>query len=169
MAWTFRKRFKVGPFNINLSRSGVGFSAGAGPFRAGVDARGRRYTNVRGPFGLYNRQYYKMGTTPIESQREKSLNAAAVRDALIVLLISAVSLVIYIKGGLGADSQNLVLAVTLLTAIPGALGVYGFCANKDASTGWFQVVVAVLKIEKWLALGFLLLLLAAAGNSKKRR
>jgi hypothetical protein len=168
MAWTFRKRFKVGPFNVNLSRSGVGFSAGAGPFRAGVDARGRRYTNVRGPFGLNNRQYYKTGMTPIEPQPEKSHNGAAVRDAFIVLIISAVSLVIYIKRALGADGQNLVLALTLLTAIPGALGVYGYFANKDARSVWFQVVAAVLKIEKWLALGCLLLLLTA-GDSKKRR
>lgn len=41
----FRKSIGAGPFRVNLSRSGVGYSVGAKGFRVGQSARGRRYTS----------------------------------------------------------------------------------------------------------------------------
>lgn len=49
MGWSFRKSMSVGPFRINAGKSGVGFSVGAGPFRAGVSSTGRTYTSASVP------------------------------------------------------------------------------------------------------------------------
>jgi hypothetical protein len=46
MGWTFRKSINLGPFRVNLSNSGVGYSVGGRGFRTGVSSRGRRYTSV---------------------------------------------------------------------------------------------------------------------------
>jgi hypothetical protein len=43
MGWTFRRSVNLGPFRVNISRSGIGYSLGAGGFRTGVTSRGRRY------------------------------------------------------------------------------------------------------------------------------
>jgi hypothetical protein len=58
MAWRFRRSAKLGPFRINLSKSGVGISAGVKGFHIGRTADGRSYTSAGIPgTGLYNRQY----------------------------------------------------------------------------------------------------------------
>lgn len=49
MGWSFRKSFSFGPFRINLSKSGIGFSLGAKGFRVGQSSTGRRYTSVSIP------------------------------------------------------------------------------------------------------------------------
>lgn len=51
-----------GPFRINASKSGVGFSVGAGPFRAGVSSTGRTYTSATVPgTGLRYQQTHSRG------------------------------------------------------------------------------------------------------------
>lgn len=49
MGFFYRRSLRLGPFRINLSKSGVGYSIGGRGFRAGVDARGRRYTSASLP------------------------------------------------------------------------------------------------------------------------
>jgi hypothetical protein len=49
LGWYFRRSLGFGPFRVNLSRSGVGWSLGGRGFRKGVDARGRRTTHVSIP------------------------------------------------------------------------------------------------------------------------
>ncbi|MFN5497475.1 MAG: DUF4236 domain-containing protein [bacterium] len=49
MGWYFRRSLGIGPFRVNLSRSGVGWSVGGRGFRVGRDARGRRTTNTSIP------------------------------------------------------------------------------------------------------------------------
>ena len=49
MGWYFRRSLGFGPFRVNLSRGGVGWSFGGRGFRKGVDARGRRTTHVSIP------------------------------------------------------------------------------------------------------------------------
>jgi hypothetical protein len=165
MGWAFKRRIKLGPVNVNFSRSGIGLSAGAGPFRAGLDAKGRRYTNVRGPFGIYNRQYY----SSVNRGSSKNPNVEALKNAFIVLSFSMAALVIYFNSQ--ADVQTWVIAFAVLTGIPGTLGLFGYFAKKNARTGWFQVIALILKIEKWLVLGLLLMLLilVASSGRKKRR
>jgi hypothetical protein len=49
MGFYYRKSIGLGPFRVNLSKSGVGYSVGAPGLRTGVSARGRRYTTFSVP------------------------------------------------------------------------------------------------------------------------
>lgn len=49
MGWYYRKSVNFGPFRVNLSKSGLGYSLGGRGFRVGVTARGRRYTSASIP------------------------------------------------------------------------------------------------------------------------
>ena len=44
MGFQYRKAIGFGPFRVNISNSGVGYSVGGRGFRTGVSAGGRRYT-----------------------------------------------------------------------------------------------------------------------------
>ncbi len=55
MGWSYRKAISLGPFRMNVSKSGVGYSVGGQGFRTGIRANGRRYTRVSIPgTGLYH-------------------------------------------------------------------------------------------------------------------
>lgn len=49
MGFFYRRSLRLGPFRVNLGKSGAGWSVGGRGFRAGVDARGRRYTSASVP------------------------------------------------------------------------------------------------------------------------
>ena len=49
MGWRFRRSLGIGPFRLNLSKSGFGFSVGVRGFRKGVRPNGHQYTNVSIP------------------------------------------------------------------------------------------------------------------------
>lgn len=49
MGFYYRRSFSAGPFRVNLSRSGVGYSIGGRSFRTGITSRGRRYSSVSIP------------------------------------------------------------------------------------------------------------------------
>jgi hypothetical protein len=49
MGWSFRRSINLGPIRLNLGKSGVGTSIGAGPFRIGRSANGRTYRSFRIP------------------------------------------------------------------------------------------------------------------------
>jgi hypothetical protein len=49
MGWSYRKSVHLGPFRVNLSKTGIGYSVGAKDFRVGVNSRGRRYESVTVP------------------------------------------------------------------------------------------------------------------------
>lgn len=49
MGFYYRKSVSVGPFRVNLSKSGVGYSVGTRGFRTGRSATGRRYTAFSRP------------------------------------------------------------------------------------------------------------------------
>jgi hypothetical protein len=56
MGWSYRKSVNLGPFRLNLSKSGIGYSVGAKDFRVGVNSRGRRYESLTVPgTGLHYR------------------------------------------------------------------------------------------------------------------
>jgi len=61
VGFRFQRRFKILPgLAINISKSGVGFSAGGRGFHAGIDSKGRRYTSASLPgTGISWRQYQK--------------------------------------------------------------------------------------------------------------
>ncbi|MFM7101483.1 MAG: DUF4236 domain-containing protein [Verrucomicrobiota bacterium] len=49
MGFRYRKSINVGPFRLNVSGSGVGWSVGGRGFRTGVTSRGRRYSTFSLP------------------------------------------------------------------------------------------------------------------------
>jgi hypothetical protein len=49
MGWTYRKSVGLGPFRVNLSKSGIGYSFGGRGFRTGVNSRGRSYKSLSIP------------------------------------------------------------------------------------------------------------------------
>ena len=57
MGFYIRKSFKAGPFRLNISKGGLGVSAGVTGARVGVDSKGRAYTHA-GRYGLYHRQFH---------------------------------------------------------------------------------------------------------------
>jgi hypothetical protein len=58
MGWNLRKAFNFGPLRINLSKRGVGYSAGVRGFRIGRDAKGLNYSQTSIPgTGIYKRTY----------------------------------------------------------------------------------------------------------------
>jgi uncharacterized protein DUF4236 len=141
MAWSFRRRVKVGGMNLNLSRSGLGVSAGAGPFRFGVDAKGRHYTSVRGPFGLYNRQYHTPSAPAAPEPQPQQFVAAAAKSSAYLLVVAGLFIVFAVQ-----DSQpfwflaallavmwkriSLLLLLFLLTALASA---------RDKPENWLEV------------------------------
>jgi hypothetical protein len=56
MGFYYRKSVNLGPFRVNLSKSGVGYSVGGRGFRVGTTARGKKYCLARSqrvsPVGL---------------------------------------------------------------------------------------------------------------------
>lgn len=49
MGFYYRKSVSLGPFRVNLSKSGVGYSVGTRGFRTGVSSGGRKYTSFSLP------------------------------------------------------------------------------------------------------------------------
>ena len=56
MSLIFRRSKSFGPLRLTLSKRGLGASVGAGPFRVGRGATGRRITSVRLGKGLFWRK-----------------------------------------------------------------------------------------------------------------
>ena len=46
MGWSYRKSENFGPFRVNLSGRGIGYSIGGRGFRVGVGSTGRRYVSA---------------------------------------------------------------------------------------------------------------------------
>jgi hypothetical protein len=49
MGFYYRKSISLGPFRVNVSKSGVGYSVGAPGFRRGISASGKKYTTFSIP------------------------------------------------------------------------------------------------------------------------
>jgi hypothetical protein len=49
MGFYYRKSVNLGPFRVNLSKSGLGSSVGGRGFRVGTTARGKKYTSFSVP------------------------------------------------------------------------------------------------------------------------
>lgn len=49
MGFNFRKSVGVGPFRLNISKSGIGYSVGTKGFRTGVSSKGRKYSTFSLP------------------------------------------------------------------------------------------------------------------------
>lgn len=90
VAFRLRKSVNLGPFRVNLSRSGAGFSVGGRGFRAGVDSRGRKYTSVGIPGTGLSWRKSGGGLRPPRRNYNKSANDARhARGCLFVLICAA--------------------------------------------------------------------------------
>jgi hypothetical protein len=49
MGFYYRKSVNLGPFRVNLNKSGLGYSVGGRVFCVGTTARGEKYTNTSTP------------------------------------------------------------------------------------------------------------------------
>jgi hypothetical protein len=49
MGWNVRKSLNLGPFRVNMSKTGLGYSIGNRFFRRGVSANGRPYSRFTIP------------------------------------------------------------------------------------------------------------------------
>src|ERR1051326_5485166 len=88
MGWYLRKSFGKGPFRLNLSKSGLGYSFGVRGARIGVNARGTYVRLGRG--GVYYQKYLDTNPTspsptpaPLAPSpaREQSQNLTAITTA----------------------------------------------------------------------------------------
>jgi hypothetical protein len=58
MAFYYRKSVNLGPFRVNIGKSGLGYSVGSRGFRAGTSSRGRKYKSFSIPgTGVGYRKY----------------------------------------------------------------------------------------------------------------
>ena len=66
MGFYYRKSVSIGPFRINVGKSGVGYSVGGKGFRTGVSGRGKRYSTFSVPeTGLgYRTEHKGQGRCP---------------------------------------------------------------------------------------------------------
>ncbi len=79
MGFRFRKSVNLGPFRVNISKSGLGYSVGGRGFRTGVSSRGRRYTRMSIP------------GTGIGYEKTHSTRARPGKSGCLLLLAAAVS------------------------------------------------------------------------------
>ena len=49
MGFYYRKSVNLGPFRVNIGKSGLGYSIGGRGFRVGKSSRGRKYTSFSIP------------------------------------------------------------------------------------------------------------------------
>lgn len=75
MGFYLRKGFNFGPLRVNLSKSGLGLSAGVTGARIGVNAQGRAYVHG-GRHGLYYRKNLPIGSKSTSSSRGKISNSS---------------------------------------------------------------------------------------------
>lgn len=58
MGFYYRKSVNLGPFRVNIGKSGLGYSVGGRDFRVGTSSRGRKYTSFSIPgTGVGYRKY----------------------------------------------------------------------------------------------------------------
>jgi len=63
MGWNFRRTFRSGPFRVNISKSGIGYSVGSPFLRVGKGPRGTRISSSISGTGIYYRKEYTSGST----------------------------------------------------------------------------------------------------------
>lgn len=100
MGWIFRRSINLGPFRMNVSKSGVGGSFGVGPFRIGRSATGRSYTSTRIPgTGISYR-------TTSGARASRGSSALPGCGCIIMALLAFAALVVIGLLALGALTRN---------------------------------------------------------------
>ncbi len=87
MGLFFRKTYKVGPININLSKSGIGWSAGVKGLRYGKNAKGKNYVSA-GRRGVYYRRQWSDEPRPCDSDEPRDSSG----EYLPIIILGVISL-----------------------------------------------------------------------------
>jgi DNA polymerase III subunit epsilon len=120
MSWYLKKAFQFGPIRLNLSKSGIGVSAGVKGFRVGTGPRGPYVHAGRG--GIYYRKSLDdtEGDSPHTSAGPREGTAAAsppksraIYSILVFLSVTVVTLLV----SLGMSETFVVTAATALFVI----------------------------------------------------
>ena len=93
MGMYIRKSFRMGPLRFNLSKGGVGLSAGVKGARMGVNSKGRRYVHG-GRHGLYYRKSLSGKSATARQAEEGGCVALLITVAALLAGIWAVSVFI---------------------------------------------------------------------------
>lgn len=161
MGFYLRKSFRMGPVRFNLSKSGVGMSAGVTGARVGISSQGRPYVHG-GRYGLYYRQYLDS-----PSRGGSGGTAGTVRGAAPVLLHETTG-VTFDSGHIDhTQSPPLLVAPKHSAVLRGTLAVAGaialmFALGKPASD---VVVPAVIGIACVFAAAVLMWRAKRAGRA----
>ena len=104
MGFYYRKSVNLGPFRVNLSKSGLGYSVGGRGFRVGTTARGKKYCLARtlrvSPVGLLFEQ-----ATERPPRRLVHPSASLGRE-LAIANLAQVALSSWLLFQLGSPPQN---------------------------------------------------------------
>lgn len=88
MSWRFSKSINIGPLRITFSKVGIGWSLGGKGFRAGVDSKGRRYSNISIPGTGVSKRTYENGN-PVSSLNKKIYWGIVICLFIIISVIRA--------------------------------------------------------------------------------
>ena len=72
MGWRYRKSVKAGPFRLNFSKSGMGYSVGSKRYRVTKTANGTVRETVTLPGGLSHVTEHKIGSSAKNSARDRA-------------------------------------------------------------------------------------------------
>lgn len=87
MGWRYRKSVKAGPFRLNFSKSGIGYSVGSKRYRVTKTAKGTVRETVTLPGGLSHVAEHKIGSgaKTRTSQRRPRVRAKIVWGVLFLI------------------------------------------------------------------------------------
>lgn len=71
MGWRYRKSVKAGPFRLNFSKSGIGYSVGSKRYRVTKTAKGTVRETVTLPGGLSHVSEHKIGSSAKNSTSQR--------------------------------------------------------------------------------------------------
>ena len=87
MGWRYRKSVKAGPFRLNFSKSGIGYSVGSKHYRVTKTAKGTVRETVTLPGGLSHVTEHKIGSDAKNSapQRRPRFRAKIIWGVLFLI------------------------------------------------------------------------------------
>ena len=95
MGFYIRKYINLGIGRVNISKSGLGLSAGRPGLRVGIDSKGKKYIHV-GRKGLYYRKTLERATAnpDVPNQNQSNLASLVLAIAVCVFIFIVILLAI---------------------------------------------------------------------------
>lgn len=85
MGWRYRKSVKAGPFRLNFSKSGIGYSVGSKHYRVTKTAKGTVRRTVTLPGGISHVEEYKAENKPAAQKRPAVGRGKIIWGVIIIL------------------------------------------------------------------------------------